>query len=300
MLATDGRYTTQAGAAGARTSSCSSTASVPPASSRGPARDGVRRLAFEAHDVTVEAHAALADDRRRAGAGAARATPSRRCGRSRTTTRSRCCARPARSATARCARRWTGIAPGHTEREVARRLEAAMLELGADGIAFETIVATGPNSAIPHHRPTDREIERGDLLKIDFGALYGGYHADMTRTVVVGARAGGLAARDLRPRRRGAAGRPARRCAVGADVRDVDAAARAVVVDGRLRRAVPARAGPRRRPGDPRGSADGAPRDAVDSLPARRSPSSPGSTSPAAAGSGSRTPWSWATARRSC
>jgi len=46
--------------------------------------------------------------------------------------------------------------------------------------------ATGPNSAIPHHRPTDREIAVGDLLKIDFGALYEGYHADCTRTFIVG------------------------------------------------------------------------------------------------------------------
>ena len=79
-----------------------------------------------------------------------------------------------RSRRARPSARWRG------------RLEAAMLELGAEGIAFDTIVATGPNSAVPHHRPTDREIERGDLLKIDFGARYGGYHADCTRTVVVG------------------------------------------------------------------------------------------------------------------
>ena len=77
----------------------------------------------------------------------------------------------------------------------------------------------------PHHRPTDREIERGDLLKIDFGARYRGYHADCTRTFVVGAspRPG---SRDLR-RRTPRAARPAgRRCAPGRDVREVDAAAR--------------------------------------------------------------------------
>jgi Xaa-Pro aminopeptidase len=76
---------------------------------------------------------------------------------------------------------------GRTERQVARDLENRMYDVGADALAFETIVASGPNSAIPHHRPTEREVEPGDLLKIDFGAQYRGYHADCTRTVVVGA-----------------------------------------------------------------------------------------------------------------
>ncbi len=62
-----------------------------------------------------------------------------------------------------------------------------MYDGGADAIAFETIVASGPHSAVPHHRPTDRVVERGDFLKIDFGAAYRGYHADCTRTCVVGA-----------------------------------------------------------------------------------------------------------------
>jgi Xaa-Pro aminopeptidase len=78
------------------------------------------------------------------------------------------------------------LRPGLTEREVATRLERRMVDLGADGIAFETIVASGPNGALPHHRAGTRELERGDLVTIDFGALYGGYHADMTRTVSLG------------------------------------------------------------------------------------------------------------------
>jgi len=81
----------------------------------------------------------------------------------------------------------TELRPGVTEREVARRLEALMFDAGADAISFDTIVATGPNSAVPHHQPTTRPVAAGDLLKMDFGALRGGYHADMTRTVVVGA-----------------------------------------------------------------------------------------------------------------
>lgn len=75
---------------------------------------------------------------------------------------------------------------GASEREIARRLEFRMLETGAEAIAFSTIVAAGENSAIPHHQPTDRVVGTGDLLKIDFGARVDGYHADCTRTVVLG------------------------------------------------------------------------------------------------------------------
>jgi Xaa-Pro aminopeptidase len=75
---------------------------------------------------------------------------------------------------------------GQSEKAVRNSLEQRMRDLGADDIAFATIVASGPNSAIPHHEPTDREIQSGDLLKIDFGAKVQGYHADCTRTVVVG------------------------------------------------------------------------------------------------------------------
>jgi len=76
---------------------------------------------------------------------------------------------------------------GLTEREIARRLSWLMVEHGADGDSFESIVAGGEHSAIPHHTPTDRPLARGDFLKIDFGALVLGYHADETRTFVVGA-----------------------------------------------------------------------------------------------------------------
>jgi Xaa-Pro aminopeptidase len=78
------------------------------------------------------------------------------------------------------------IKVGQTEREIRNNLEHNMRQLGADDVAFNSIVATGPNSAIPHHEPTDRKVANGDLLKIDFGAKIGGYHADCTRTVVVG------------------------------------------------------------------------------------------------------------------
>jgi Xaa-Pro aminopeptidase len=75
---------------------------------------------------------------------------------------------------------------GQSEREIRNNLEHNMRNLGADDVAFSSIVAAGPNSAIPHHEPTDRKVTSGDFLKIDFGAKIDGYHADCTRTVVVG------------------------------------------------------------------------------------------------------------------
>ncbi len=79
-----------------------------------------------------------------------------------------------------------GVA-GRTERELARRLEWLLADGPGEGPGFASIVAAGPNSAVPHHDPTHRRLERGDLLKIDFGALVRGYHADITRTFVVAA-----------------------------------------------------------------------------------------------------------------
>lgn len=78
------------------------------------------------------------------------------------------------------------IRVGQSEKFIRNRLEQLMRDLGADDKAFASIVASGPNSAIPHHEATDRELQSGDLLKIDFGAKVQGYHADCTRTVVVG------------------------------------------------------------------------------------------------------------------
>jgi Xaa-Pro aminopeptidase len=80
----------------------------------------------------------------------------------------------------------SSIRPGQSEREYAVLLERAMVDLGAEALAFDTIVASGPNGAIPHHKPSDRRFERGDLITIDCGARYQGYHADMTRTVALG------------------------------------------------------------------------------------------------------------------
>ncbi len=80
----------------------------------------------------------------------------------------------------------TAIRPGLRERDVAFLLEQTFRELGADGPAFETIVAAGERGALPHARASDRAIAQGDMVVIDFGATAGGYCADITRTIVVG------------------------------------------------------------------------------------------------------------------
>lgn len=79
-----------------------------------------------------------------------------------------------------------GLRPGRTERQVGRELEFLMFEHGAEAVSFETIVAAGANSAVPHHRPTEAVLATGDFVKLDFGATVGGYHSDMTRTFVLG------------------------------------------------------------------------------------------------------------------
>jgi len=74
------------------------------------------------------------------------------------------------------------IEPGRTEREIAAEAEYTMRKLGSDGTPFPTIVASGPNSWIPHASSTDRVLQRGEHVIVDLGATYKGYASDMTRT----------------------------------------------------------------------------------------------------------------------
>jgi Xaa-Pro aminopeptidase len=185
---------------------------------------GVRRLGFEAHAMTVEAHWALTpgtlelvplgravEELRRVKDEDEIALLRRAC---EITDRAFADVLPM-------------IAPGVTERDIAIALERRMVDLGAERPAFESIVASGPNGAIPHHRPGARAIEAGDLVTMDFGALYDGYHADMTRTVAVGRVADwqedvyDLVATAQR------AGRAA--AVPGAEIKAVDAAARDII-----------------------------------------------------------------------
>lgn len=80
------------------------------------------------------------------------------------------------------------IRAGVTEREVAAQMEKLALEIkDVEGLAFPTIVASGPNGAEPHAEITDRVLETGDLVTVDFGVKIGGYMSDMTRTFLLGA-----------------------------------------------------------------------------------------------------------------
>ncbi len=78
------------------------------------------------------------------------------------------------------------IQVGMTEKEVAMEIARKMAELGADGLAFESIVASGSNGSMPHAEPGSRKLQGGELITIDMGARYKGYCGDMTRTVCLG------------------------------------------------------------------------------------------------------------------
>ncbi|MFH1080689.1 MAG: Xaa-Pro peptidase family protein [Pseudomonadota bacterium] len=78
------------------------------------------------------------------------------------------------------------VKPGMTEREIAADLDDAIRRGGAQEVSFPTIVASGANSALPHARPQDRMVRPGDLLTIDFGAVFEGYHSDETCTFALG------------------------------------------------------------------------------------------------------------------
>ena len=78
------------------------------------------------------------------------------------------------------------IKVGMTEKDIALELEYTMKKLGAEGLSFDTIAASGPNSSLPHAVPSDRQIQEGDFLTMDFGCIYQGYCSDMTRTIYIG------------------------------------------------------------------------------------------------------------------
>jgi len=78
------------------------------------------------------------------------------------------------------------IQPGIRENEIAAELEYQMKVLGAEKYAFDTIVASGYRSSLPHGIATDKKVKKGELITMDFGAKYQGYHSDITRTVVLG------------------------------------------------------------------------------------------------------------------
>lgn len=78
------------------------------------------------------------------------------------------------------------IRPGISEREIALELEFYARKIGSEGASFEYIVVSGPNGSLPHGHPTERPVEKGDFITMDFGCLADGYCSDMTRTVAMG------------------------------------------------------------------------------------------------------------------
>lgn len=231
VLSTDGRYRTQAAQQAPDLEVVIERACARYLAGRAAA-DGARRIGFESHVVTVDGCDTLARALRDTGASLVRASGTvealREIKDAGEVALLRLACEAADAALADLIERG-GLRPGRTEKEVRRDLEALMLDHGADAASFETIVATGANSAIPHHRPTDAVLAEGDFVKIDFGALVAGYHSDMTRTFVLGNAADwqreiyDLVATSQR------AGREA--LAPGVSLKEVDAASRQVIAD---------------------------------------------------------------------
>jgi Xaa-Pro aminopeptidase len=187
LLATDFRYT------GAAERDCPdltllNARNVEPALADVARDAGLRRLGFEAQEMTVERHAAFAQP------GDLELIPLGPMVEALRVTKDEgeiaLVARACAITGAAFDRVVTQIRAGMTERELAVLIERAMVDAGAEKPAFDTIVASGPNGAIPHHAPAGRRFEPGDMITIDCGARYAGYHADMTRTVVLGPPAG--------------------------------------------------------------------------------------------------------------
>ncbi len=196
------------------------------------ARGGCGVLAFEAQDVTVERYSALTSAEQYGGSAVPQFVPLGHLVESlrmiKDETEIRLLERACAITSAAFEGLLMALAPGQTERGFAVLLERAMMDLGAEGVAFDTIVASGPNGAIPHHAPTDREFERGDLITVDCGARYRGYHADMTRTVGLGQ----LTApwqRDVYQLVAAAQRAGVAAATPGAEIADVDAAARDLI-----------------------------------------------------------------------
>jgi Xaa-Pro aminopeptidase len=146
---------------------------------------GVKKLAFEDHDLTVAGHRTMAE----ALAGI-ELVPAGKLVEAVRMVKDDSELAVLRDACAIADRAFRHIMdvlkPGMTEKEVALELEFFMRKEGAAGTSFDTIVASGERSAMPHGKASDRVMAPGDFVTLDFGALYDGYCSDLTRTVVLG------------------------------------------------------------------------------------------------------------------
>ncbi len=235
VFGTDGRYTTQAGTQVPDLELLVDRATVSALAARA-AHLGTGRLGYESHDVTVDGLRGLEQvlGREATGGTAPELVSIRRAVEALRAVKDDAEIEALRRACAVADRALAELAaegalrPGRSELEVGRELDARMLTLGAEAPSFETIVATGANSAIPHHRPDATVLRDGDFLKLDFGATVDGYHSDMTRTLVLGHAADWQ--REVYELVAAAQGAGRAALAVGADVTAVDAAARDVIV----------------------------------------------------------------------
>ena len=195
------------------------------------ARRGSQVLAFEAQDLTVERYNALAAEEVFADTRPPQLVPLGHIVESLRMIKDEAeidlLARACAITSAAFESVLAAIVPGQTERGLAIAVERTMVDLGADGPAFDTIVASGPNGAIPHHQPGDRRFEPGDLITVDCGARYQGYHADMTRTVALGEP--GAWQREIYELVAAAQLAGILAAVPGADVADVDGAARDMI-----------------------------------------------------------------------
>jgi Xaa-Pro dipeptidase len=121
------------------------------------------------------------------------------------------------------------VRAGMTERQIANLLTQALLQRGAEGLAFDPLVQSGPNTALPHATAGERVIQAGDLLLLDFGVTVDGYNSDITRTFAVGQASAEVKKIYELVKQANAAGRAAAR--PGASGQDVDRAARKVIAD---------------------------------------------------------------------
>jgi Xaa-Pro aminopeptidase len=159
------------------------------------ARLETRAVGFESQHVTVATHAGWS---RRLGAAAGALRPTERLVEARRAVKDAfeidCLRRAAAGLGSVADAAFAAIGPGIEERQVAGVIETALRAAGYERPAFDTIVASGPNAALPHHRAGGRHLAAGDLVVLDFGGVLDGYCSDITRTVSVGP-AGGDAQR---------------------------------------------------------------------------------------------------------
>lgn len=189
ILLTDFRYVEQAGAQSPDFEVVKTEGHAGPTIAEQAARLGVRAIGFESEAMTVDQHTRLSAALRE-GAPEATLVPLRGFVEGTRQVKDATELALIRRAVLIGDRALEAVAaelrPGVTEREVAWRLEVEMRQRGADALSFPIIVASGPNGAMPHHRPSERAIGAGETVTIDMGCKVSGYCSDLTRTVVLG------------------------------------------------------------------------------------------------------------------